>query len=128
MTDNRLKNICNALQVDDTGNVAIRVLSPGTTGASSPDNTQLTNAVTQLHNDLLGIARLLSGLTSNSGFIFTQTVPSAVWNINHSLGFFPIIGLYDESGADITGTVVNIDANNVRIQFSLPTSGTARLI
>jgi hypothetical protein len=112
---NELKNMCNSLQFDTNGNVVMR-----TVAAISSDQ------FAQLHNDLVGIARLLSN--QSQAFVFTQTTPSAVWEIHHSLGYFPIVGIYDSTGTEMTGSVRNVDPNNLTIQFSFPTTGTARLL
>lgn len=132
MTDNRLKNICNALQIDaETGNVVLRV-QPTNSAEISPPSTlnisQLTEAVTQLHSDLLAIARLLARGGGSEEFMYTQSTPSNEWTIIHNLGFLPIVGVYDSYGTEIKGTVTSIDANTVIVRFSSPTSGTARLI
>lgn len=114
---NELKNMCNSLQFDTDGNVAMRTVT-----AISSDQ------FAELHGTLLGIARLLSNQSQSQAVVYTQSAPSSQWSITHGLGYFPIVGIYDDYGVEITGSVSNVDADNVIIRFSRPIAGTARLL
>jgi len=58
---------------------------------------------------------------------FTQAAPSDEWIINHNFGFYPSVSLFTVGGNEMLGQVVNISVNQVRVYFSAPVAGTARL-
>jgi len=60
-------------------------------------------------------------------FNFTQTVPSAVWTIQHDLGKFPSITVIDTGNTVVTGQYTYIDNNNVTLNFSAGFAGKAYL-
>jgi hypothetical protein len=60
-------------------------------------------------------------------FVFTQTVPAAVWTINHNLGTFPSVTLTDPSGNVIMAQVQYVNSNQVVVTFSQPVAGVAYL-
>lgn len=61
-----------------------------------------------------------------------QSTPSDKWNVGHNLGVFPIVDVL----VDIDGTltkiipmdIVLVDENNIRIEFSKPFVGSARMV
>jgi hypothetical protein len=52
-----------------------------------------------------------------------QIASSAHWVVQHNLGFFPAVTALDSAGSLIAGDVVYVDANNVEVYFSTPSSG-----
>lgn len=64
---------------------------------------------------------------SGAGYVFTQALASATWVINHNLGFYPGVALYDASGFAMAGSVRNVSTNIVEVTFNSPYAGTARL-
>ena len=76
---------------------------------------------------------LMAGLTQGGAapskgeatFVFNQTIPSTVWNINHNLNRFPSIELVDTAGDLMMTNIDYIDANNIRATFSAATAGQA---
>lgn len=65
------------------------------------------------------------GLTAG-GFVFPMSVPAKTWLVQHNLGYFPGgILVFDSSGATIDPSVDYLDPNNLELQFSAPTGGTA---
>lgn len=63
----------------------------------------------------------------NGAYTFTQTTPSASWNITHNLGYPPNVLTMDLIGNEISGVVTHIDNNTLRIDFSQSVSGYAYL-
>jgi hypothetical protein len=59
-------------------------------------------------------------------FLYTQTIPAATWPINHNLGASRVhVTLFDVSGRVVDSDILEVDANNVTVMFSLPQAGTA---
>ena len=64
---------------------------------------------------------------SDKTFIFTQAVPSVVWNIVHTLDKFPSVSVVNNNNILINGEVTYIDKNNVQLNFSAGFAGKAYL-
>lgn len=58
-------------------------------------------------------------------FQFTQASPSAVWTVNHNLGFRPNVALTTLGGAEVWGEVLHVSANQVLVTFDGPIAGLA---
>jgi hypothetical protein len=69
-----------------------------------------------------------AGPAGAAGFSFTQPTPSALWTINHNLGYDPVIELFSIGGLIIEGSITNIDTNTLTVAFNSPYAGSARLI
>lgn len=65
--------------------------------------------------------------TGAMAFRYAQGTPSAVWNIKHSLGFYPNVTVEDSAGTIVEGEIEYVDVNNVRLTFSSSFSGYAYL-
>lgn len=57
-----------------------------------------------------------------------QSVSSSQWVINHNLNKIPLVIVYDSAGNVWNGEQSNTNLNQTIIDFSVPFSGTARLI
>ena len=64
---------------------------------------------------------------SGAGYVHTQPLPEAVWTIDHNLGFWPNIYVYDTNGDECEGNVDNVSLNRTVITFSASFAGIARL-
>jgi hypothetical protein len=71
-------------------------------------------------------------------FNHTQSTAAAVWTINHNLNAYPSVEIARQYLAGRTGvltkpavvlpeSIVYVDANTIRVTFSSPQIGTARL-
>lgn len=60
-------------------------------------------------------------------FEFDQPTPSALWTINHNLGFYPDIALFTVGGAKFEAETINISVNQVQVFHSAAIAGRARL-
>lgn len=65
--------------------------------------------------------------TPGGSYTHIQGVASAVWNINHGLGFFPNVTVVDSTNREVVGDVQYVDANNVTLTFAGAFSGKAYL-
>lgn len=63
-----------------------------------------------------------------ASFVHTQNSASIQWNINHNLGYRPIVQLFNTGSQVIIGDITHISVNQSIIQFSAPVAGFARLI
>lgn len=68
-----------------------------------------------------------SGAAQDS-FDFVQATPSLQWSISHNLGRRPIVELLSAGGVEIDADVVHLSADQVLVNFVIPTAGSARLI
>ena len=59
------------------------------------------------------------------GQVYTQSSPSTVWDIAHTLGFTPNIIIVDTAGNVIEPAIEYISATQIRATFSQPTAGKA---
>ena len=68
--------------------------------------------------------------TSSQGdknFIFNQSIPSSVWNINHRLNKKPSVAIVDSADSVVHGEISYVDDNNIILTFSGGFSGKAYL-
>jgi len=64
---------------------------------------------------------------TSATFIFTQSVPSASWDILHNLGQYPSVTVVDTGGSEVIPSVLYISANQIVLTFGSATSGKAYL-
>lgn len=56
--------------------------------------------------------------TGTSSYHHSQVPPSALWVVNHNLGFQPGgVLVFDTSGSQIEGDVIHIDQNTLHLDF-----------
>jgi len=60
-------------------------------------------------------------------FVFTQTVPSLVWSVQHNLGKFPSVTVVDTGNTTVISQIDYIDNNNLTITNSAQFAGKAYL-
>ena len=74
------------------------------------------------------IVSILSyGATGDKNFVFTQTVASNTWTINHTLDKFPSVSVVDSAGTEVFGQVQYINLSKITITFSSAFAGEAFL-
>jgi len=61
----------------------------------------------------------------DKNFVFIQSVPSTVWNIEHNLNKFPSVSVVNINNIVMFGDVTYVDLNNLTIEFSAGFSGKA---
>lgn len=62
-----------------------------------------------------------------TAYAHTQAQASAVWVIDHNLGYKPTVAIFSTGGQEVEGNVYHTSLNQVRILFSVPIAGYARL-
>lgn len=62
---------------------------------------------------------------SDKTFTFTQSVPSATWQIRHNLNKYPSVTIVDSGSNMVIGDIEYINENNLSISFSAIFSGKA---
>ena len=95
-----------------------------TLDASSPVEVNLDGGV-----DVSVEAGTAAGPAGPPGeaYIHQQSVPAAIWTVDHNLGFWPDVVVYDTSGRQAEGLVTNPSLNRTTLTFSAPFAGTARM-
>lgn len=56
-------------------------------------------------------------------FEFAQSTPSAMWNVNHNLGFRPNVEVLSVGGVQMLAEVIHLSVNQVQIFFDQATAG-----
>jgi hypothetical protein len=69
----------------------------------------------------------VAGDSRSLAYVFTQSVASAIWNINHGLTFIPNITVVDSAGSVVEGDYSYPDENTVIATFSGAFAGKAYL-
>lgn len=65
--------------------------------------------------------------SSGAGYIHDNPTPQDVWVVQHNLGFWPTVIVYDTNGDECEGSIMNQSVNQLTITFSAPFAGTVRL-
>lgn len=77
------------------------------------------------------VSRKLDGLGESGGpdgYLYVRTSPALEWVVNHNLGrSYPIVAVCELTGAVLNAEVEHQSANQVRIRFTVPTTGYARV-
>lgn len=63
-----------------------------------------------------------------SAYVHYQTVPTAVWSIEHELNRYPAVTITDSAGSVVIGDVQFISADVVHVTFAAAFSGRAYLV
>jgi hypothetical protein len=76
------------------------------------------------------IATLLPQASSGggSGHTFVQSPASALWTVNHNLGYNPIVEVSDSGGTVVWANIVHTSVNQFTVTFDTPTAGSLRYI
>lgn len=63
------------------------------------------------------------GGVATTGYVHTQTIPTAVWNVTHNLGKFPSVDVVDSGNSVVVADVHHIDTSSLTVTFGSATSG-----
>jgi hypothetical protein len=85
----------------------------------------VSNGTISLDNYYIFSEFVSGGLEGDKHFTYTQSNPSAVWNIQHNLNKNPSVSIVDTAGSQIYTEVEYIDNNNLRLTFFAAFSGKA---
>lgn len=89
--------------------------------------TYATGSGNLVNNNNYIVSILSYGATGDKNFIFTQTVASNTWTINHTLDKFPSVSVVDSAGTEVFGQVQYINLSKITITFSSAFAGEAFL-
>jgi hypothetical protein len=59
---------------------------------------------------------------------YDQIDPRATWTITHNFGYRPSVEVFNSAWEEIDADVIHLTKNSLRINFTLPISGYARLV
>jgi hypothetical protein len=65
---------------------------------------------------------------ANVAYTHTQAVSSAVWTINHNLGFNPVAVVLDSGGTQCEGSITYPTVNQMVITFTGAFTGVAYIV
>lgn len=65
--------------------------------------------------------------SGDSSYIHIQGLATKVWTVVHNLGKIPSVVAFDSTGSEITGEVVLVSDNEIKLEFNIETSGKAVL-
>jgi hypothetical protein len=124
---NNIILVASTLNSKNNGAIIIRP-----TLGSNINNDEGVKITSPSNNDLLQY-KSSSGLWENvsissvadKNFVYTQSVPSSVWNINHLLNKKASIVIVDSGGTIVEGDVSYIDDNNITVSFAAAFTGKA---
>ncbi len=66
-----------------------------------------------------------AGPSGGGYYLHIQAIPEAEWLIDHQLGRFPAVTLFDSTGAEVEGAVSHLSVNQCAVTFSAAFSGKA---
>ena len=64
---------------------------------------------------------------SDLTYLFDQTPAATLWTINHDMGKYPAVQIFDASGDEVHGFVNYVDVDNLTITFNIAFAGKATL-
>lgn len=85
----------------------------------------LTVTVITFSKPVTGMARLTY---STKVKVFDQSTPSLNWYISHGLGYYPSVELLDDNWNEVEGNVIHTSLDTIKVEFTVPISGHARLV
>ena len=68
----------------------------------------------------------LDTLVASSRYEHTQTIVSAIWTVNHNLGFYPNATVFSVGRVEVEAQIVDISVNQTVIYFNQAQAGYAR--
>lgn len=66
-------------------------------------------------------------VTEDRNVLYTQTIASDTWTIDHNMGKFPSITVIDSGGNKVIGEEEHVDNNQVILKFNGAFTGKATL-
>ena len=140
-----IDQIVNNITIDEE-NVVIEL---GTSGPQGGRGTGILNCITAPNNTIGIVGDFFLNTTNMNlygpktdsgwgsptdlvgsqelGYVHIQSVPSAVWNVTHGLGFTPNITVVDTAGTVVEGSYNYPNSNTVVLTFIGAFSGRAYL-
>ncbi len=103
-------------------------LWPGAKFHSDPPSARIPSAAVDIPTlGPLGIGGTMPTEPAPASFTFDQPTPAAVWTIDHNLGLYPTVEVYDWDWNAIEGAIAHPSLTRTVVTFITPVSGHARL-
>lgn len=61
-------------------------------------------------------------------YTYEQTTPSDFWEVEHNLGYQPVVQVFDISGNEMEAVITHTSVNTTEISLSSPMRGEARFV
>jgi hypothetical protein len=61
----------------------------------------------------------------NDSFVYMQSLPAAIWTVNHNLNKYPSVHIVDTNNNEVIADIQYTTVNQVVVSFSEPFSGNA---
>lgn len=103
----------NIVQVDKSGN-NIEIAFGGPQGPVGPQGPPGENP---------SVSEIIAAVS----YTHNQLATSSFWTIQHNLGFYPNVTVFDSADTGIEGEIIHNDENSLTITFSASISGKAHL-
>ena len=107
------------VNITDTSNTIVITENGNSTVVTVPTTTTVT-ATTEGPQGPPGAAA--------QGYVHNQLSASSAWTINHNLGYYPTVEVFDSGSQEVDADVSHPSTNQTAIVFSIPLAGFARLI
>lgn len=109
-----------AIEVIEGSSVTVEVVEDGGVQVMEITAPSAVEVVEVIHPGPQGAA--------GSAYVYQQITPSAVWTINHNLGFRPAVELLDTGSQEIDGEIAHPSDNQTVVTLKPASAGIARLI
>lgn len=84
----------------------------------------------EIINDIIQVVQVgtlaPAAINGVQAFEHIQSIPSALWDISHNLGYKPDAHVYSVGGVEFVGGIHHISNNQFQIEFAVPTAGRVR--
>lgn len=71
---------------------------------------------------------LIGATAGLAAYVYSQSVPATTWVINHNLGRYPSVELFNSGMQEIDAEIVHPSTNQTLVTLNPATAGLARLI
>ena len=103
-------------------------LWPGAKFKADPPSGRVPSATVDLPTlGPLGIGGTMPTEPAPPSYAYDQPTPAAAWTIDHNLGVYPTVEVYDWDWNTIEGAIAHPSLTQTVITFSVPVAGHARL-
>jgi len=124
-------SISGDVAIDANGVATVAQQEAGATALTAPEIKALyegnadTNAFTDPHKTKLDA--LIAGTDATERYTYAQSINQPTWVIDHNLGFYPNVQVYDSDYEEIFAEVKHPSQNQTEVNFTGTTAGYAVL-
>lgn len=112
----------------EVGHGTFTVGSPSTISRSTVLSSSNAGGLVDFTSPVMNIFCTLPAamVGGNASYDFIQTSPSLNWIVNHNLGYFPTVSIFDTGGNVVDAQVQHISINQAILTFTSSLAGIAR--